>query len=140
MYTRGLAGGATTYSQMRQQALMCFCAFLPMIEHKLRAKGKIGNDAIRAEAMSYACVSHGLDPRHMTAARYAMTVDEAKFTGTQAKNIVTELFSGDPKWPLTNALMRTRIFASIIVIDQVNDLYKVEKAQSYGFPRSRAYV
>ena len=140
MYTRGLAGGSTSYTQMRNQALMCFCAFLPMIEHKLRAEGKTGNDAIRAEAMSYSCVSHGLDPKHMIAARFAMTVDKFNFTGTRAEEIAMELFSGDPEWPLTNALMRTRIFASVIVIDQANDLHKVEKVQSYGFPRSRAYV
>ncbi len=87
--------------------------------------------------MSYAAVSHGLDPTHLIAARYAMLFEPAFFETTEANEVMTELFSGNREMPLTKELMRTRIFASILVMDSVDRLYQVpaydDKLESHGF-------
>ena len=137
-YTSGGAGGSTRYAAMRNQALKCFGAFLPMIEDKLRDDSSdLGKDEIRARAMSYAAVSHGLDPKHLIAARYAMLFERELFETTEANEVMTELFSGNGEMPLTKELMRTRIFASILVMDSVDRLYEVpaykDKLESHGF-------
>jgi hypothetical protein len=137
-YTSGGAGNSTLYAAMRNQALRCFGAFLPMIEDKLRDDSSdLGKDELRARAMSYAAVSHGLDPKHLIAARYAMLFDTKLFETTEANEVMTELFSGNGEMPLTKELMRTRIFASILVMDSVDRLYQVpaykEKLESHGF-------
>ena len=115
-----------------------FFYFLPMIEDTLREKkGTLGDDEIRARAMSYAAVSHGLDPTHLIAARYAMRFEREFFETTEANEVMTELFSGNREMPLTKELMRTRIFASILVMDSVDRLYQVpaydDKLESHGF-------
>jgi hypothetical protein len=108
---------------MLKQSVKCFCAFLPMIEdyllNKNGDKSAIAVDERRARALSYACVSHGLDPAHLIALRYAMNNDNLNWdeADQENKDLAVSLFRENAHMPLTTELMRTRILGAVVRFD-----------------------
>ncbi len=126
-YTGGGAGPSTGYGPMLRQSLDCFAAFLPMIEHKIKSNNpSITDDELSARALSYGCVSHGLDPRHLIAVRYTMVVRPDLLKSYRAHSVASGLFDLQETMPITRELMRTRMLGSIVAIDQV------KSRQSFG--------
>jgi hypothetical protein len=129
-YTSGGAGESTKHEPMLRQSMKCFVLFLPLIERMVRKKHpNESNDFIRSKALSYGCVSHGLDPKHIIAVRYAMHNDQTTYESRSyplSRKICKELFglleeesAGPDSFPLTRELMRTRVLGAITVIEDV---------------------
>jgi hypothetical protein len=130
-YTSGGAGESTGYTAMLGQSMKCFVLFLPLIESVVNKKHPSENhDFIRSKALSYGCVSHGLDPKHIIAVRYAMINDIQTYTKnsyTLSKEMCAQLFglldkksTGTDSYQVTRELMRTRVLGAITVIEDVN--------------------
>lgn len=130
-YTSGGAGKSTEYEAMLGQSMKCFVMFLPLIEKMLSDKYPKENvDVIRSRALSYGCVSHGLDPKHIIAVRYAMNKDQATYESHSyplSRKICKELFelleeesTGPGSFPVTRELMRTRVLGAITVIEEIS--------------------
>jgi hypothetical protein len=110
--------------------MRCFLPFLPLIESWVKAEyedhygdqskyiKELVNDLIPARALSYACVSHGLDPVHLIAVRYAMNFDQTVYNANSdtSKRDAKWLFELTDIYPLTKELMRTRMLGSIMLI------------------------
>jgi hypothetical protein len=143
-FTSGSAGDSTAYLNMLKQSIQCFCAFLPMIEHDLRLnKDATNKDEIRVRALSYGCVSHGLDPAHLIALRYAIIKDKKEWSKVHEfnKNLANSLFENKADMPLTTELMRTRILGSVVRFEvtlrtlkqeQKNEMLESDGAESFG--------
>jgi hypothetical protein len=76
-------------------------------------------DELRARALSYACVSHGLDPAHLIALRYALINDKSNWdeADKENKDLAVSLFRENAQMPLTTELMRTRILGAVVRFD-----------------------
>jgi hypothetical protein len=135
-YTQGGAGKSTEYEAMLGQSMKCFVMFLPLIESMVRKqyekeaeKEEVSEDFIRSKALSYGCVSHGLDPKHIIAVRYAMIKDKKTYDSRSyplSRQICGELFglleeesTDSDLFPVTRELMRTRVLGAITVIEDV---------------------
>ena len=142
-FTSGSAGASTKYGAMLKQSVKCFCAFLPMIEHYLQNKNgdksAIALDELRARALSYACVSHGLDPAHLIALRYAMNNDDTNWGEVKKlnKELAESLFRENADMPLTTELMRTRILGAVVRFDAT--LKTLSEEDQTRFLRNRDY-
>jgi hypothetical protein len=143
-FTAGSAGASTAYISMLKQSIQCFCAFLPMIEHDLRLNTSATNkDEIRVRALSYGCVSHGIDPAHLIALRYAMINNNKEWSKVHEfnKNLAFSLFKNNADMPLTTELMRTRILGSVVRFEvtlrtlnqeQKKKMLESDGAESFG--------
>jgi hypothetical protein len=129
-YTTGGAGSSTDYEAMVGQSMKCFVLFLPLIERMVRKKYENeSKDFVRSKALSYGCVSHGLDPKHIIAVRYAMIKDKKTYNSRSyslSRTICEQLFGlleekspGPDSFPLTRELMRARVLGAITVIEDV---------------------
>jgi hypothetical protein len=130
-YTKGGAGSSTGYEAMLGQSMKCFVLFLPLIERMVKKQYPTeSKDFVRSKALSYGCVSHGLDPKHIIAVRYAMIKDQTTYQSHSyplSRKICDQLFgllleeesAGPDSFPLTRELMRTRVLGAITVIEDV---------------------
>jgi hypothetical protein len=153
-YTSGGAGKSTGYEAMLGQSMRCFVLFLPLIERMVRKqyeqevkKDAVSDDFIRSKALSYGCVSHGLDPKHIIAVRYAMTKDQKTYDSHSyplSRQICDELFgllleeesTGPGSFPVTRELMRTRVLGAITVIEEISrEPVTLDFGRSYLKPR-----
>ena len=144
-YTSGGAGKSTEYEAMLGQSMKCFVMFLPLIERMVRKqyeKDAVSDDFVRSKALSYGCVSHGLDPKHIIAVRYAMIEDQKTYESHSyplSRKICKELFellleeesTGPGSFPVTRELMRTRVLGAITVIEEIS-----REPESLDFGRS----
>lgn len=153
-YTSGGAGKSTEYEAMLGQSMKCFVMFLPLIESMVRKQYKeeakedaVSDDFIRSKALSYGCVSHGLDPKHIIAVRYAMIKDQDTYnihSYSLSRYICNQLFgllreeesTGPGSFPVTRELMRTRVLGAITVIEEISkEPVNIDFGRSHLKPR-----